>query len=147
MAAFMLTPTPTCLRPRDDWLLEPPMFAVWESESHAPGLIANTFIGCRPGHPALASIVRATARMNDPIWQRTWRIENWRGIRPRFRYEKTYTWKTVGPQFFTKMVLPFCPPAGDEFTVRSVPASASHRGLWCNLPDALPFSPPVSCRR
>ena len=99
----------TCLRPLDDWLLEPPMFAVWESENRAPGVIANGFIGCRPGHPALASIVRATARMKDPIWQRTWHIEGWRGIKPKFHYEKTYPWKTVGPQFFTKMVLPFCP--------------------------------------
>ena len=99
----------TCVRPLDDWLLEPPMFAVWESERCAPDLIANGFIGCQADHPAMAAIVRETSRMNDPVWQRTWHIEGWRGFRPKFRYEKTYPWKTVGPRFFTKMVMPFCP--------------------------------------
>jgi inositol phosphorylceramide mannosyltransferase catalytic subunit len=57
----------TSVRPLDHWLLTPPLFAVWESEQHRPGLIANGFIGSVPQHPALAAIIRATARMNKPV--------------------------------------------------------------------------------
>ncbi|HSZ12368.1 MAG TPA: glycosyltransferase, partial [Rhizomicrobium sp.] len=99
----------TCVRPLDDWLLDTRMFAVWENERCVPGLIANGFIGSQQHHPVLSSIVRATARMNDPMWRRTWDIEGWRGIRPRFRYAEFLPWKSVGPMFFTKMILPFCP--------------------------------------
>jgi inositol phosphorylceramide mannosyltransferase catalytic subunit len=100
----------TSLRPLDSWLLAPRMFAVWESEQHRPGLVANTFIGSVPQHPALGAIIRATSRMNKPTWRRTWEIEKWSGLRPRFRYALSPPpWQMVGPVFFTKMISPFCP--------------------------------------
>jgi mannosyltransferase OCH1-like enzyme len=99
----------TCVRALDDWLLDTRMFAVWENEQRATALVANGFIGSPPRHPALASIIRATSRMNKPVWQRTRHVEGWRGIRPRFRYVEVLPWKSVGPLFFTKMILPFCP--------------------------------------
>jgi hypothetical protein len=99
----------TCIRPLDNWLLQMPMFAVWESERCAPGLVANGFIGTQPRHPVLTSIIRATSRMNKPVWRRTQHIEGWKGLRPRFRYESVRPWQSVGPVFFTKKILPFCP--------------------------------------
>jgi mannosyltransferase OCH1-like enzyme len=99
----------TCVRPLDDWLLDTPMFAIWENERCAPGLVANGFIGSHRHHPALDAIVRVTSRMNRPVWRRTRDIEGWNGLRPRFRYEAVHPWKTVGPVFFTKMILPYCP--------------------------------------
>jgi hypothetical protein len=100
----------TSVRPLDSWLLAPRMIAAWESEKHRPGLIATTFIGSVPQHPALAAIIRATSRMNTPMWRRTWTIERWSGLRPHFRYSpSTPAWEMVGPGFFTKMILPFCP--------------------------------------
>jgi hypothetical protein len=104
----------TCVRALDDWLLAPRMFAVWESEQHRPGLIANTFIGSVPHHPALRAIILATSRMNNRVWRRTWKIERWDGIRPRFRYKGFLPWRMTGPLFFTKMIRPFCP---DHVTV------------------------------
>ena len=90
-----------CVRSLDDWLLDTRMFAVWESERHRPGLVANTFIGSRSRHPALLAIIRATSRMNKPVWRRS---------RPNpFRWKEVPPWKSVGPVFFTKMILPFCP--------------------------------------
>lgn len=99
----------TSVRPLDEWLLAQHMFAVWESETHRPGLIANTFIGSVPRHPALREIIEATSRMNAPVWRRTWRIEKWRGLRPCFRYKGFLPWQTVGPALFTKKVLPYSP--------------------------------------
>jgi inositol phosphorylceramide mannosyltransferase catalytic subunit len=98
-----------CVRPLDDWLLATRMFVVWESEEHRPGLIANTFIGSVPQHPALAAIVRKTSRMHKSLRRWTRHIERWDGLRPRFYYENILPWKMVGPVFFTKMILPFCP--------------------------------------
>jgi hypothetical protein len=98
-----------CVRPLDDWLLDTRMFAVWESELHRPGLVANGYIGSMPQHPALRSIIRATSRMREKVWRRNWREFYWKGLRPAFRYEQMPPWKSVGPLFFTKMILPFCP--------------------------------------
>lgn len=39
-----------CIRPLEDWLLEPDCFAVWENEIARPGLIAAGALGCTPGH-------------------------------------------------------------------------------------------------
>jgi inositol phosphorylceramide mannosyltransferase catalytic subunit len=89
------------LRPLDDWLLQAPLFAIWESEHHRPHLVANGFIGSVPAHPALAAMIKKTSRMNDPIWRRAWPNP--------FRWEEVPPWKSVGPVFFTKIVLPFCP--------------------------------------
>jgi len=99
----------TCIRPLDDWLLDMPMFAIWENERLAPGLVANGFIGTEAQHPVLRAIIKETSRMNEPVWRRTWEIEGWKGLRPRFRYAPVSPWKTVGPVLFTKMILPFCP--------------------------------------
>jgi len=83
------------VRPLDDWLLETPMFAVWESEEHAPGLIANGFIGAVPGHPALAKMIDRISRLKDPLNVRSW----WRP-----RPKPTAPWKSIGPRLFTKVV-------------------------------------------
>jgi mannosyltransferase OCH1-like enzyme len=83
------------VRPLDDWLLQRPMFAVWESEEHAPGLIANSFIGAVPGHPALAEMIRRIGQLKDPLNFRSW----WRP-----RPKRTAPWKSTGPRLFTKVV-------------------------------------------
>jgi mannosyltransferase OCH1-like enzyme len=83
------------VRPLDDWLLETPMFAVWESEEHAPGLVANGFIGAIAGHAALVEIVDRIRQLKDPL-----RVRNpWR-LWPK----RVAPWKTVGPVLFTEVV-------------------------------------------
>jgi mannosyltransferase OCH1-like enzyme len=73
-----------CVRALDDWLLKMRMFAVWESEQHCPGLVANTYIGTIPQHPALCAIIKATSRMHSPIWRRS--------RRNPFRWEEILPW-------------------------------------------------------
>lgn len=83
------------VRPLDDWLLAAPMFAVWESEEHAPGLVANGFIGAVARHPALIEIIGRIKRLKDPLRMRKpWRL--WaKPVAP---------WKTVGPVLFSQVV-------------------------------------------
>jgi mannosyltransferase OCH1-like enzyme len=83
------------VRPLDEWLLETPMFAVWESEEHAPGLVANGFIGAIAGHAALVEIVDRINQLKDPLRVR----EPW-----RLRAKRVAPWKTVGPVLFTEIV-------------------------------------------
>ena len=59
------------VRPLGNWIMAQRMFAVCESEKHRPGLIANTFIGSVPEHPAFGAIIQATSRMNKKVWSRS----------------------------------------------------------------------------
>lgn len=97
-----------CLRALDDWLLESRMFVFWENEAHRPGLIANSYIGTIPNHPALKVIVDETAKMAKPSAKRLWYKPYW-NERLRFQYKYLSVWEAVGPLYFTKKVLPFCP--------------------------------------
>lgn len=83
------------LRPLDDWLLAAPLFAVWESEVHAPGLIANGFIGAVPDHPALAELVERVRRLDNPLRSRR-RWLPWT--------KKVAPWKSTGPALFTRVL-------------------------------------------
>lgn len=98
-----------CIRKLDDWLLASPLFAVWESETHRPGLIANTFIGAIPQHPALAAMIAKTPRLNVSLYQRDWKRPYWKRWRVRFHYNQVMAWESTGPAFFTRMITLYCP--------------------------------------
>ncbi len=73
-----------CVRPLEDWLLEPDCFAVWENEIVRPGLIACGAMGAIPEHPLIGQVLsdiladeNLTAKM---------------------------AWETVGPGRLTKTV-------------------------------------------
>lgn len=83
------------VRPLGDELLDHQMFAVWESEKHKPGQIANGFIGSVPGHPVLADLIEEISRMKNPLYRWSW---------TRLRMRKVRAWKSVGPMLFTKIV-------------------------------------------
>jgi hypothetical protein len=113
-----------CVRPLDDWLPTLRMFAVWESEQHRPGWIANGFIGVTPRHPVLSSLVQVTAGMDVPMRRRTpWRSvgpflfkkllrlyraarrdSRWKEVRPAVVGEAVRPWQSVGTILFTTVV-------------------------------------------
>ena len=66
-----------CLRPLEDWVLEPAAFAAWEHEHIRPGLIAAGAMGAEPGHEFFGACVKRLSKK--------WRVTNKRA------------WKTVGP--------------------------------------------------
>ena len=114
-----------CVRPLDDWLLTHRLFAVWESETHRPGLVANGFIGATPGHPVLRALTRKMATMHRPMRRRSlWRSAGpflfkkairlyraarrdnlWVELRPPFIGEAVRPWQTVGTIAFTRELL------------------------------------------
>lgn len=80
------------IRPLDESLLENKMFAVWESEHHRPGLIANGFIGSRTEHPVLEEIIKRISAMPDPVF---------RYMPLQMKRKRIAPYKTVGPCLFT----------------------------------------------
>lgn len=83
------------LRPLDDALLATPLFAVWESEQYAPGLIANGFIGAVRDHPALAELIERIGSLGNPLLVR----RRWLPL-----MKKVASWKSTGPELFTRVI-------------------------------------------
>ena len=46
-----------CLRSLEDWLFEPQIFACWENEIIAPGLIAAGYVYSYPGNPLIRQVI------------------------------------------------------------------------------------------
>ena len=59
-----------CVRSLEDWLLEPDIFACWESEILRPGLIANGVVGAVPNHPLIGQIISDMTQeeVDGPPW-------------------------------------------------------------------------------
>lgn len=47
-----------CVRPLEDWLLEPSEIAVWESETLRQGLVSLNCIGCLPKSPFFKQVIQ-----------------------------------------------------------------------------------------
>lgn len=71
-----------CLRPLEDWLLEPNEFACWENELLRPGLIACGAMGSIKNSPFFGQIIKDIALTDSVV--------------------KDLAWKTVGPLRLTE---------------------------------------------
>lgn len=62
-----------CIRPLEDWLLEPNEFACWENEFVRPGLIACGAMGSAPQSPFFGQVIMDIAEqasvINDMAWK------------------------------------------------------------------------------
>lgn len=54
-----------------DWMLEPEVWACWESELLRPGLVSNGSVGAKPGNPLIGQIV-ADLTEDEPRGRRAW---------------------------------------------------------------------------
>lgn len=61
-----------CVRPLEDWLLEPDGFAAWENELLRPGLMAAGALGFVPGHSLVANIIKDIMADPDPFGGMAW---------------------------------------------------------------------------
>ena len=61
-----------CVRPLEDWLLEPDAFAVWENEIARPGLIATGAMGFAPHHFLVGSVLKDIAADPQPFGGAAW---------------------------------------------------------------------------
>jgi mannosyltransferase OCH1-like enzyme/glycosyltransferase involved in cell wall biosynthesis len=62
------------VRPLEDWLFEPEVFACWENEIVRPGLIANGYVYSHPGNPLIAAVIEDIHRLQDVTTDLAWRL-------------------------------------------------------------------------
>lgn len=72
---FAIDADSICVRPLEDWLFEPTLFASWENELSRPGLIANGYVYSHPRNDLIGQVIeeiRALPNMSDGLaWQLT----------------------------------------------------------------------------
>lgn len=61
-----------CVRPLEDWLLEPKEFACWENEHARPGLVAAGYLGSVPQSPFFGQIVNDIHNESTVIDKMAW---------------------------------------------------------------------------
>jgi mannosyltransferase OCH1-like enzyme len=54
-----------------DWMLEPEVWACWESELLRPGLVSNGSVGARPRNPLIGQIISDLTK-DKPMGRRAW---------------------------------------------------------------------------
>jgi mannosyltransferase OCH1-like enzyme len=89
------------VKPLDDGLLDRGMFAVWESEKHAPGQVSNGFIGAVPGHPVMGWLMERISHMKESDMYH-WSFYKW-----KLRKSRIPPWRLVGPLLFSKAIKKF----------------------------------------
>jgi len=62
-----------CVKPLEDWLLQPDVFACWENEITRPGLVANSTVGATPQHPLIGQIIKDLSE-DEPNGRMAWQF-------------------------------------------------------------------------
>jgi mannosyltransferase OCH1-like enzyme len=90
---FALDADSVCVRRLPDWLFDCDLFAVWENEYVEPGLVANGYVGARPGHEVISALVDRFVKARDLTRRFVWY---------KMKYKGLTAWKTTGPVPFTE---------------------------------------------
>lgn len=88
-----------CVRPLEDWLLEPDVFATWENETARPGLIACGALGAVSGHPFIRLILQDLLDDPHPSEGMAWQKVGPGRITQTYRYHK-YSDLTIYPSYY-----------------------------------------------
>ncbi|MGB1950394.1 MAG: glycosyltransferase family 32 protein [Marinobacter sp.] len=92
---FALDADSVCLEPLPQWIFSCDLFALWENERTRPGLVANGYVGARPGHEVIRSVVMGVHDIRDITRHFVWK---------KLRYKKRKVWQTTGPVPFTRAI-------------------------------------------
>lgn len=128
-----------CVRPLEDWLIEPDCFAAWEQEVLRPGLIAAGALGFVPNHFLVGHILKDIVEDQNPFDGMAWQKLGPQRITDTMRRLK-FPNLTIYPSHF------FFPRhySGFEYTGTG-PVFArqfwgsTHRGWGTDNPDATAF--------
>lgn len=71
---FALDADSICMRPLEEWLFEPDIFACWDNEIGRPGLIANSFVYSHPGSELVRQIIEDIHDTADITALRAWQL-------------------------------------------------------------------------
>jgi len=93
---FALDADSVCVRRLPSWLFDCDLFAVWENEYVAPGIVANGYVGARPGHEVIKALVDRFSKARDLSRRFIWY---------KMKYKGLTAWKTTGPVPFTEELL------------------------------------------
>lgn len=61
-----------CMRPLEDWLVQPDSFAAWENEILRPGMIATGALGFSTNHFLVGNIIKEIAADSQPFSGKAW---------------------------------------------------------------------------
>lgn len=92
---FALDADSVCLQRLPDWLFSCGLFAGWENEYARPGLVANGYVGAKPGHEVVKSVVDRIHRIPNITRHFVWK---------KLRYKKRKIWQTTGPVPLTEAI-------------------------------------------
>lgn len=90
---FALDADSVCIRKLPDWLFDCDLFAAWENEYAVPGLVANGYVGAKPGHDVIHSLVQRFSQCRDLTRRFVWY---------KLKHKGLTAWKTTGPVPFTE---------------------------------------------
>jgi mannosyltransferase OCH1-like enzyme len=84
-----------CLATLPDWLRQCELFASWESEVAAPGLISNGVVGAKPDNSFLSTLVHSLNAKPELATRFSWR---------KLRRKKVAAWRATGPQMISRLL-------------------------------------------
>ena len=87
-----------CLRPLEDWLLEPNEFACWENELVRPGLVAAGYLGSIPKSPFFGQIVQDMLQEKSVVFDMAWKTVG--PLRVTETFQKTQYPLTIYPSHY-----------------------------------------------
>ena len=133
-----------CVRPIEDWLVEPDCFAAWEHELLRPGLIAAGALGFVPGHFLVGHILKDIIEDPDPFDGMAWQKLGPQRITDTFR-KLNFPNLTIYPShfFFPKHHSGFEYGGKGPVFARQFWGS-THRGWGTENADAAAFDPEVA---
>ena len=88
-----------CIRPIEEWLFEPEIFACWESEIARPGLIAAGYVYSHPGNALIRQIIKDIQDLPNLSGGRAWQLVGPKRLTDTYR-SMAYTGMTIYPSHY-----------------------------------------------
>ncbi len=71
---FAVDADSVCIRPLENWLFEPDIFACWENEIESPGLVASGYVYSHPGSALIRQVISDIRDLPDMRGGRAWQL-------------------------------------------------------------------------
>jgi mannosyltransferase OCH1-like enzyme len=99
LGGFAVDADSVCVRPLEDWLFEPDIFACWENEIERPGLIAAGYVYSHPRNALIRQIISDIQDLPDMTGGEAWQLVGPRRLTDTVR-KMRYTGITLYPSHY-----------------------------------------------